>query len=159
MHALLLAAALAAEPNAWIADDGTVVGVASVAAPPSAVMQVLRDPQLLSSIAASGTRIQVVGPDGACTVLDYTSPSVLSDIRYRVRQCPKGDGVEATLVASDSFSAYRTRWTVTPEGAGSLLRYDLAMTVKLLVPSSLVNQTSRRAVRQMLDQLVAHFGP
>jgi hypothetical protein len=153
---VLVAAAFAGEPASWVNDSGMVTGTVSLPTSPAATLALLSDPVRVNSVDGGDTKVVVVAREGSCTVLDYTSPSVMSDIKYRVRQCPKGDGIESVLVQSDAFSSYRARWTLTPEGAGTLARYDLDMEVSMMVPNSLVQQTTKRAVYKMLERLLSY---
>lgn len=155
---VLLAAALAADPVTWIGDDGTVSGSVSVAAPPEAVVPLLRDAVKVAVLDGGSTRVTPVQPDGPCQIYDYVSASIIADIPYRVKQCPTADGLVSTLVSSPSFSTYVAQWRVQPDGTGSALRYDIKTEVTMLVPNSLVRSTARKAVRRMLDRLVERFG-
>lgn len=152
----LVAVSFAGEPASWLNDSGGVTGTVSVPASPSATLALLSDPIRLSAVDGGETKVVMVSREGSCAVYDYTSPSVMSDIKYRVRQCPRADGVEAVLVQSDAFSAYRARWTLTPEGSGTLVRYDLDMSVSMMVPNSLVQATTKRAVYKLLDRLLLY---
>lgn len=158
MWMLLLSCALAGEPTSWVTQDGTVVGTVSLPAPPAAVASLVADPIAVNALNGGNTRVTLVSRDGACAVLDYVSPSaIVSDVKYRVRHCPRADGAESTLVQSESFSHYRTRWTLTPEGTGTLARYELDMKVTMWVPKSLVDQTTKREIRKMLTRILAHY--
>lgn len=159
MWTLWIATALAGSPTAWIGDNGVVSGTVSLPAPPAAVVALVSDAVAVNRLDGGSTRVSVVRADGSCSILDYTSPSMLGEIKYRVRTCPTATGSQSSLVQSDSFSKYHTLWSVTPEGAGSLVRYDLEMVVSIMVPSSLVESTSKRAVRRMLTSLLAKFTP
>ena len=153
-----MAVTLAGEPVTWVGDDGTVSGTVAVAASPAQVVPWLRDAPSVARLDGGSTRVTAVSAEGGCQVYDYVSESILSDITYRVRQCPTADGLVSTLISSPSFSAYVARWSVQPAGAGAALRYDILTEVTMMVPSSLVRSTTRRAVRRMLDKLVEHFG-
>ena len=151
-----IAVTWAGEPTSWINDRGGISGTVSLAMSIADAQKFLSDPVRLSRIEGGGTRVVLVATEGVCSVFDYTSPSVMSDIQYRVRQCPQSDGVELKLVQSNTFSSYRARWTISPEGTGTLARYDLDMVVSVLVPDVLLQQTSKRAVYQMLDRILAY---
>lgn len=153
----LLSLALAGEPTSYVASTGGIVGTVSLPAAPDRVLAFVSDPVIVNKTTGGGTTVKVVEKQGACMVLDYLSPSVITDVHYRVRQCPVAGGVESTLIESDAFSNYRARFTVTPEGTGALLRYDVDMTVTLWVPKSLVEQTTKREVRKMMEHFLAHF--
>lgn len=155
--ALLISAALAGEPTSYVAATGAVVGTVSLPVAPDKVLSFVSDPVATNRVAGGSTRVTVVERQGACTVLDYLSPSVIADVHYRVRQCPVLGGFESTLVESDSFSKYNARYTLTPEGVGTLLHYEVAMTVTLWVPKSLVEQTTKREVRKMMESFLKHF--
>ena len=155
--AFLLSAALAGEPTSYVAPTGAVVGTVSLPVAPDKVLAFVSDPVAANRVAGGSTRVTLVERQGGCMVLDYLSPSVITDVHYRVRQCPAAGGIESKLVESDSFSQYHARYTLTPEGAGTLLHYEVAMTVTLWVPKSLVEQTTKREVRKMMERFLAHF--
>ncbi len=155
--AFLLSAALAGEPTSYVASTGAVVGTVSLPVSPDKVLTFVSDPIATNRVAGGSTRVTLVEQQGACMVLDYLSPSVIADVHYRVRQCPIAGGFESNLIESDSFSQYHAHYTLTPEGAGTLLRYEVAMTVTLWVPKSLVEQTTKREVRKMMGSFLEHF--
>lgn len=153
MWGLLLTVAMGVEPTAWVGDDGVVSGMVTVAAPRAAVLAVVADPERIAAVDGDDAVVERVIPDGACLLVDYRSQAMIGEVRYRVRQCPTATGVLSTLVRSEVLTAYWARWTLTPEGAGTRVRYDIAMTTHMRLAHGIVQQVTRRAVRRMMEGL------
>lgn len=151
--------ARAGAPDAVVLPSQAVQGTVSVSLAPGDAMARLSDPTWVSSVDGGRTTVVVTGHDGACTLAAYTSPSALMTVAYTIRQCPTGQGYKSLLVASEDFAAYESEWTVTPDGAGSLLTYRVRVEPKLPIPLALVTGTIRRDVLSMMEHFEARFHP
>ncbi len=159
MLLLLTLTALAAEPSAKVLDSGAILGQVSLQVAPDALLQKLADPVWITVVDGEGTEVVVRSREGDCIVGEWTAPSALGPQAYVAKRCMLVDGVEATLVSSDNFSAYRTRWTVAAEGEGSLLTYEIAVISNLMVPQYFVNSSTRKAVLHLMGQMQKEFAP
>jgi hypothetical protein len=154
----ILAAALAAPPTAVITEDGAIEGSASITASADDVVRKVTDAAWVAKVGGGTTTVVLVAQEGACQVLDYTSPNALMTARYRVRQCPGPQGPIATLVESNTFNAYRTEWKVVPEPGGARLTYRLELDPKVLFPMSLVRRLSRNSVEELMIAVANALG-
>lgn len=150
--------ALAAAPVVEVGDDHAVHGELRVPLAPAAVRAKLADPAWVAKVDASGTTVTVVERRGDCVVTDNVSPNVVKTVRYRVEQCPTASGFATTLVESNAFDAYSVRWTLTPDGDGTRIAYDLACDTTLLVPQFVIDQQTRKGVLNLLTRLQAELG-
>jgi hypothetical protein len=148
-----IVAAFAQEPVVEIVGDAAVVGRMVVAAPPEVVRGRLADPAWLQRISIDGTTMQLTAREGSCFVADYTSPHFLMTVRYKVRQCPTANGVQAIALESNAFKDYTTSWSVRPDPGGSAVEYRISMTPKISVPSSLVTRSLSRGVEKLLGTM------
>lgn len=156
MNLLLLLAslALAEDPSAVV--EGTVVrGTALIAVSPARFLAQLEDPAWESRISGSGTRVEVKGRAGDCLDVAFVSPNAILEARYELRRCPQPDGVRSTLLTSNAFSAYTSRWRASTEGAGARVTYEVDLTTSLWVPNSLVRSETRRAVLKLMRAIAA----
>lgn len=155
---LFVSLALAGAPTAAILPSQAVEGSVTVAMAPAEVLSKLADPTWVRSIDGGGTTVSVRSRDGSCVIADYSSPSVVMTVRYTIRQCPTGKGYKATLVSSDDFDSYESEWSVTADGAGSLLTYRVQIDPSMPMPSSLVTGTMRKEVQGMMERFAARLG-
>lgn len=150
--------ALAGAPTAAVLPSQAVEGSVTVNLTPADALSRLADPTWVRSIDGGGTTVSVRTRDGSCLIADYTSPSVVMTVRYTIRQCPTGHGYKATLVSSDDFDSYESEWSVTPDGAGSLLTYRVRIDPSMPLPSSLITGTMRKEVQGMMERFAARLG-
>jgi len=150
-----LSPAAAAPAVVEVRADHSVVGTLTLPVTPERARERLADPVWIASIDGGGTTITVESRAGECLTMESVSPSVVKTVRYRVQRCKTATGFEETLVASDTFEAYRVQWTVEPSPGGALLRYEIATRTSLMVPQWLIDQQTQRGVQRMLDHLHA----
>jgi hypothetical protein len=151
----ILSPAVAAPAVVEVRADHSVVGTVALPITPERLRERLADPTWIASIDGGGTTVTVESRAGDCLTMESVSPSVVKTVRYRVERCRTATGFEENLVASDTFEAYRVRWTVEPAPEGALLRYDIATRTSLMVPQWLIDQQTQRGVQRMLDHLHA----
>lgn len=144
-------------PDVAVRDDHSIVGVVVVNAPPALVRDRIADPKWVAKVDGSGTEVVFVEHRGPCVVSDRASPNAISTVRSRVEQCPTPTGYVESLVASKSFDSYRVLWTFEPDGAGTRITYDLAMSTSMMVPQFVIDQQARKGVHSMLTQLQVAF--
>lgn len=142
-------------PAVTVGDDGFVTGTVQVGASPEEALIKLADPLWVAATDGSGTVITVVGADGACTVLDYTSPTVVGPIRYVIRQCPAERGVDFSLVEPGSMKAYAARWRVDPAASGAVVTYAVRVEPAVPMPRFMMNRTTAAGVTHMLTKIEA----
>lgn len=151
------AMALATGPTVEITDDSTVHGEVVVAATLEHVREKMADPTWIAAVDDGGTTVEIVERSGDCVVTDSVSPSAVKTVEYRVRRCKTEDGWQGTLVSSNTFDSYEVRWRLSPEGAGTKLTYDLALSTSMMVPQFIINRQTRNGVERLLKNLHAEF--
>jgi hypothetical protein len=156
---LLLATALAGDPTCVLTDDGTVLATVSLPASVETVRAKLEDPHFVARVYEGGTQVKTTAA-GPCLRADYVAPNALMTARYSVRQCTKGDTIEATLLESNTFSEYQTTWSlVARDDGGTDVTYRLWTVPKGLIPTGLVRRASRKSIAELMTKLRAHFTP
>ncbi len=153
--ALAPAVALACPPpEVETADDHETTGKVLVAADLATVRAIVADPARVAKIDSGPAQIEV-SDDGACKLIRTFISHPVASVRYRARQCPKGDGFRTELVESDDFKAYHSEWGVRAVQGGTELVYKVRTIPNISVPQFLVDRQTRAAVERLLERVRA----
>lgn len=151
---LTVGAALAEEPTVTV-DGATVRGSAVLEVPATRFLAALRDPAWEGQVAGDGTEAHITGSEGGCQIVSYSSPNSVATATYVLRRCPTADGWESSLVRSNTFTAYRSRWTVTPAARACRVSFEVELSVSAWVPDSLVQSQTVQSIQRRLQALQA----
>lgn len=112
------------------------------------LLALLHLPQTMSVVDPSVT-VQVIGIQGSCSQIDYITAGWLSDLTSEILFCPVSNGLQLSLISSDSLNSYDAQWVLTSDEKGTSIHYSIAVDARF-VPQWLVH-------RQLRNQLASFF--
>ncbi len=155
---LLLAVALAAEPEVFIDDGDWVRGSIRVSAPLADVRAILDDPERMAEIDGNDTEVHVVA-DGVCKRVATKLTRTLVPAEYVARACPRDGGWRYDLVESEDFRAHESEWVAMLDGDSVHITYAVRSVVAFPVPQWVVNRANRKATAHVLTAIAASLEP
>lgn len=158
---LVTASAASASPPPAVAalpDGITVEGRVEIAAPPEAVLRLVRDPVRTLSASGSNARIAVGDKSGGCPQYTWTVPNPILNVSWVGQHCRTAAGGETTLVRSDSIKAHRASFVVEAVSATQSRLVYQVMTVPFApIPNAIIRRQTEKEVTSFLSHLQAHL--
>ena len=145
------------EPEVHVDNEGRVVAVVTVLAPPEQVRSILADTVGALKELSPNTLSVEVTPEGPCELVNRQTRGILQPLTLRSKRCPTPDGWEETLMESDDFEHYEALWKVRSTEKGTEVTYRIATVLTAPVPQLLVRQNLKKAARTILQGLVARL--
>jgi len=149
--------ASAAEAEIEVDDNGNVVASIQLSTPIDVLRKALADAgdrRLEPETVLDVTSV----PDGSdCYRITRTTRGVFSPMTMETRRCHSAEGRQETLVSSDDFSRYSTKWSFEPEDDGTKVKILLDISVNR-VPDSLVRPNTIRGLRATLKRIANMVG-
>jgi len=147
-------AALAAEPQVSIGDDGLLHGAMVIEAPPEAVLAVLEDAERMAGWSKDVLAFDPVGePAGGCQVYAGKTRGLWSPLTYKTKRCRTTEGFRDTLVESDSFSVMSSEWKVRARGDHTAVDYTGDLELSFPVPKKMLSTTRIKSMTQTFTKL------
>lgn len=140
-------------PAVTVEADGTVVGVALVAASADAVRALLGDVEREASLSPMIRDVLVVGAEGRCAKVRKHTRGLLRPFELVALRCPTTTGWREALVESADFTEYATEWRVAPADAGTRVEYRVRAGLRLAFPAAAVRAGMVDATRTSLENL------
>ena len=117
------------------------------------LLALLHQPQTMSVVDPSVT-VKVTGTRGACSQIDYITAGWLSDLTSEILFCPVSNGLQLTLISSDSLNSYDAWWVLTPDKKGTSIHYSIAVDARF-APQWLVHRQLRTQLAGFFERLLA----
>jgi hypothetical protein len=150
----LLGPAMASEaPVVTTEADGTVVGVAVVAASEDAVRALLGDASRAAGLSPDVYDVTVEGEEGRCSRVRKHTRGVFRPFELLALRCPTEQGWTEVLVESGDFSSYALEWRVAPDAAGTRVEYRVRTKLSIPVPAAALRGAIEDATRTALVNL------
>ena len=112
------------------------------------LLALLHQPHTMSVVDPSVT-VKVTGIRGSCSQIDYITSGWLSDLTSEILFCPVSNGLQLSLISSDSLNSYDAQWVLTPDEKGTSIHYSISVDAPF-VPQWLLH-------RQLRAQLAGFF--
>lgn len=137
------------EPSApHFSDDNTVLVEVTGPVDDAALRRILSDPEQRVRLSARVLQVDVLGKDGACTLLRTQIEGLTGPMTYDSRACPTRDGWVDTLVSSPDLEAYESSWILRASDQGTHIEFRCRVILRAAIPDSLV---ARAQASSMVD--------
>jgi hypothetical protein len=144
-----------ATPSAPVVQaDSSVRTDVVIAATPATIRAVIADPRVAARLSDHIVRVDVLGKDGACDLVEVTCKGLASTLAYTVRRCPTPDGFTEALVRSDDFDAQRTEWHLQAVPGGTLVTFEVASEPRVPLPKRVIQAVVESSAVETLENLV-----
>lgn len=141
-----------ASPQVETASDHEVTGRVVVAADAATLRKLVSDPVKVAAIDVNGAQIEVED-EGQCKLVRTFIAHPIASIRYRARQCPKGEGYRTELVESGDLEAFHSEWAMRAVQGGTELIYKVRTIPRIAVPQFIVDRQTRSSVEKLLTRV------